>query len=196
MSVLMSLPGPIIVGAALMVGTSSTQLADFVRRTAELLAIIVSLFLYRSLYKQGEPEPSYKAKKERQANLWVGGAMCLSGVAMLFIALFSVGGEQGNVVPGLIIAVLGLVANTLFFFRYSKLDRENPDGILAVQAKLYLAKAFVDGAVTLALGFVLLFPGSSYGPMVDRVGSIVVSIYLIVSGLMTLKGVRPAVKEG
>ena len=42
MSVLMSSPGPLVVGLGLMVGQSSTQLADFVRRSAELLSIIMA----------------------------------------------------------------------------------------------------------------------------------------------------------
>lgn len=41
-SVLLSSPGPIVVGAGLLIGRSSTQLADFIRRTAELAAIVVS----------------------------------------------------------------------------------------------------------------------------------------------------------
>ena len=40
LSVLMSAPGPLIIGLGLTVGRSTTQLADFFRRSAELLAII------------------------------------------------------------------------------------------------------------------------------------------------------------
>ena len=45
-SVLMSSAGPIVVGAGLIVGQSSTQLADFIRRSAELLGIILSFIIY------------------------------------------------------------------------------------------------------------------------------------------------------
>ena len=45
MSVLMSSPGPIVVGLGLLVGKSTTQLADFVRRSAELLAIIAAALI-------------------------------------------------------------------------------------------------------------------------------------------------------
>ena len=53
-SVLMSAPGPIVVGIGLLVGHSSTQLADFIRRTAELAAIIVSWFVYRTIHQNVE----------------------------------------------------------------------------------------------------------------------------------------------
>ena len=43
-SVIMSSPGPLVVGLGLLVGQSSTQIADFVRRSSELLAIIVAFF--------------------------------------------------------------------------------------------------------------------------------------------------------
>ena len=40
-SVIMSSPGPLVVGLGLLAGSSATQIADFVRRSAELLAIIM-----------------------------------------------------------------------------------------------------------------------------------------------------------
>ena len=47
MSVLMSAPGPLIIGLGLLVGRSSTQIADFIRRSAELLAIIMAFVIYK-----------------------------------------------------------------------------------------------------------------------------------------------------
>ena len=41
-SVLMSSAGPLVVGVGLLIGKSSTQLADFIRRSTELLGIILS----------------------------------------------------------------------------------------------------------------------------------------------------------
>ena len=37
LSVLLSAPGPLVLGLGLMVGHSSTQISDFTRRTAELM---------------------------------------------------------------------------------------------------------------------------------------------------------------
>ena len=52
-SIIMSCPGPLVVGLGLLAGRSSTQIADFVRRSAELLAIIMSFVVYRVVTKQG-----------------------------------------------------------------------------------------------------------------------------------------------
>lgn len=52
-SVIMSAPGPLIIGLGLLVGRSSTQIADFVRRSSELLAIIIAYVVYKITTKDG-----------------------------------------------------------------------------------------------------------------------------------------------
>lgn len=191
MSVILSSPGPLVVGLGLLAGRSSTQLADFIRRSAELAAIIVSYILYRILYGKGEPESSRQQRLERIADRTVGGAMVLSGVAMLIIALVSENNEKGNVIPGFVIATLGVITNTWFWLRYRRLDRRQPDGILATQSKLYRAKALVDTAVMAALLVILIAPDSRAAGFTDLAGSLVVSVYLVINGIMTGLGRRP-----
>ena len=195
-SVILSSPGPVVVGIGLFLGRSSTQYADFIRRTGELAAIIVSWIVFRALHRSGEVDGVRKLKLERTANLCVGMAMCLSGIAMLFLALFSHNTEKGNVIPGLVIAVLGVTTNTWFWLRYRKLDLDKPDPILAVQKKLYRAKSLVDACVTVALAAVAVAPESSAARYMDLGGSMIVSVYLIVTGLATIRafhkqGIQP-----
>lgn len=190
MSVLMSSPGPIIIGLGLLVGRSSTQLADFVRRSAELMAIIVAFITYKLVGNLGDPDK--KLQLERSSNLFVGAVMCLSGAAMIFITLFSGNTEKGNVIPGLTIAVLGVIANTIFWFRYSKLSRQTNSSILAVQSRLYRAKSLVDICVTIALSTVAIFPGSNASVWLDFGGSIIVALYLIWCGIKTISEYRTA----
>jgi len=185
MSVLMSSPGPLVVGLGLMVGQSSTQLADFVRRSAELLSIIMAFVVYNITSK--DADPARKQRLERLTNYFVGGAMCLSGAAMLFIALLSENTEKGNVIPGLSIAVMGVIANSLFWRKYTRLSKETANVILSVQARLYRAKTFVDTCVTIALLSVLLLPDSRISFYLDMIGSVIVAIYLIWSGVKTVR---------
>lgn len=184
-SVIMSSPGPLVVGLGLLSGRSSTQLADFVRRSAELLAIIVSFVVYRMTNGSSDGDER-KAALERRSNLFVGAVMCLSGAAMLFVTLFSENAEKGNVIPGLVIAILGVIANSIFWLRYTALSRQTGSSILAVQGRLYRAKTLVDGCVTLALAAVALFPGSAAAVYLDFGGSIVVALYLIRCGIKTI----------
>jgi len=82
--------------------------------------------------------------------------------------------------------VLGVITNTWFWYRYTRLNRETPNAILAVQSRLYRAKSLVDLCVTAALMSILLFPGSPVADRMDTVGSLVVALYLIINGVNIL----------
>lgn len=184
MSVLMSAPGPLIMGFGLMAGRSSTQIADFIRRSAELLGIIMAYVCYLvTAGKSGEA----REKTERLSNLFVGAMMCLGGGIMLVLALSSKSGDKGNVIPALVIALLGVLANTIFWRRYTRLNAESPNAILAVQARLYRAKSLVDGCVTAALLSVLCLPGTAFSHYLDLIGTAVVAVYLVHCGLRTIR---------
>lgn len=187
-SVILSSPGPLVLGLGLLVGRSSTQLADFVRRTAELAAIIVSWLIYGITNKDESLDEGRKARLERIANLSVGAAMCLSGAVMILITFLSDHSEKGNVIPGLVIAVLGVITNTWFWIKYRKLNNTDPNAILAVQSRLYRSKSLVDACVTIALATVAVFPESTAAVYMDVAGSLVVAVYLIVNGVITLRG--------
>lgn len=197
MSVLMSSPGPLVVGLGLLVGRSSTQIADFVRRSSELLAIIMAFVVYKLTTQDGTCDEVRKARLERISNIFVGLMMCIGGSVMIVLTLLSENGDKGNVIPGLTIALLGVIANTIFWRKYTKLNRSEPNAILAVQARLYRAKSLVDGCVTLALLSVVIAPASQISVWLDFIGSLIVALYLVWCGLQTIyesfraKGVQP-----
>ena len=185
-SVIMSAPGPLIIGLGLFVGRSSTQIADFVRRSSELLAIIMAYVVYKITTKDGVCDTTRKTKLERFSSLFVGSMMCLGGTLMLLLAFASEQEDKGNVIPGLAIALLGVIANTIFWHRYTKLNNQEPNAILAVQARLYRAKSLVDSCVTIALLSVALFPSSVVSYYLDLIGSVIVALYLIWCGVQTI----------
>ena len=185
MSIILSSPGPLVVGLGLLSGRSATQIADFARRSAELLAIIMSFVVFKITCNCDECDGKKCITWERRSNIFVGSMMCLAGVVMILIALLIHDGEKGNVIPGLIIAIIGLTGNFFFWLRYTSLNRTSPNSILAVQAKLYRAKFLVDSSVTAALLSVLIFPNSLFSYYMDFAGSIVVALYLIYCGLKT-----------
>lgn len=186
-SVIMSSPGPLVVGLGLIVGQSSTQIADFVRRSSELLAIIMSYVVYGVTTGKAGNNEEKRARLERMTSIFVGAMMCLGGLIMLVLAFVSQNEEKGNVIPGLIIAILGVIANTIFWRKYTKLNKEQPNEILAVQARLYRAKSLVDTCVTLALLSVVFMPGTVFSYYVDKIGSVIVATYLIWCGVDTIR---------
>ncbi|MBQ5329300.1 MAG: cation transporter [Oscillospiraceae bacterium] len=186
-SVIMSSPGPLVVGLGLLAGRSSTQIADFIRRSSELLAIIMSFVIYKITNKNENFDENKKALLERRSNLFVGAMMCLGGAFMLILAFLSEVSDKGNVIPGLAIAVMGVIANTIFWRRYTALNKAEPNAILAVQARLYFAKSLVDFCVTIALLSVALAPESMISVLLDFIGSIIVALYLIRCGFKTIR---------
>lgn len=187
MSVLMSAPGPLVVGLGLLAGRSSTQIADFVRRSSELLAIIMAFVVYKMTAGKSGRDETGKAKLERLSNTFVGAMMCVGGSFMILLTLLSEQSDKGNVGPGLAIAVMGVIANTLFWRKYTRLNRAEPNAILAVQARLYRAKSLVDGCVTVALLSVAVAPGSRVSVWLDFIGSLIVAAYLIRCGIQTIR---------
>ena len=186
LSVLMSSPGPLVVGLGLLSGRSSTQIADFVRRSSELLAIIISFVIYRITTKNDVCDYEKKEKLEMYSNIFVGLMMCVGGILMIFVTLMSSDTDKGNVIPGLSIAVMGVIANSMFWRKYTKLNKIEPNAILYVQSRLYRAKTFVDGCVSVALLSVVILPKSQISYWFDFVGSLIVAGYLVWCGFKTI----------
>ena len=136
--------------------------------------------------KSGTCDEEKKKSLERKSNIFVGSMMCLAGAIMTVLALTISNSNKGNVIPGLAIAVLGVIANSIFWVRYTKLNKAEPNAILAVQSRLYRAKTLVDSSVTIALLSVLLLPKSPVSYWLDLIGSIIVAIYLIWCGIRTI----------
>lgn len=185
LSVLMSSPGPIVMGFALMSGRSSTQIADFIRRSSELLGIIMSYVVFRMTSGDTFSEER-REHWERRSNAFVGVMMCIGGSLMALLSLMGGAEDKGNVIPALAIAVLGVIANTLFWRKYTRLNKAEPNAILQVQARLYLAKSLVDGCVTAALLAVVIAPTSKVTAWLDLIGSVIVALYLVWCGSRTI----------
>jgi len=185
-SVIMSSPGPLIVGLGFLAGRSSTQIADFVRRSSELLGIIMAYIIYKITTKNGTTDEMKKARLERRSNAFVGSMMCIGGIFMVALTFMSDVTNKGNVIPGLSIAIMGVIANTLFWRKYTRLNKAEPNAIIAVQARLYKAKSLVDCCVTIALLSVAIGPESQISVWLDLVGSVIVASYLIWCGIKTI----------
>ncbi len=98
-SVLMSSTGPVILGAAAFFGRFSTQITNLVRRTAELLAILVSYFVYRVVNTGESVDEGRKMHLEAVTNRVMGLVMVASGTIMAALALFTKSEQVGNAIP-------------------------------------------------------------------------------------------------
>lgn len=203
-SLLLSAPGPLVTGIAVITSQSTTQLADFLRRSMELVAILISWWVFRQLNRNAVVDAAYQARMERTAGLSVAGAMAFSGAVLLIIALSRLSAYEpgGNVTLGLTIAVLGLITNGFFWRRYARFSREQYSAVISSQQQLYRAKTFVDICVVAALAAVAIAPAALATRYIDVLGSIIVAVYLLWSGmrnaqihLIRVKGLYPNARK-
>ena len=180
-----SATGPLFTGYALMTSHYSTQLADFIRRGVELIALFLSWWVFRQLQRNAAQKEADRSRLERMAGISVAGAMFCSGVVMLVVAIsrLSVFEPGGKVIFGLVIAFLGLLTNGWFWWRYTMLTREQYSAVIAAQMGLYRAKATVDLCVVAALAAIAVAPSHPVTRYVDILGSVMVAGYLLWSGL-------------
>jgi len=183
-ALLLSAPGPIVTGIPAFTSLSATQIADFLRRTAELVALLVGWWVYRTLRRRMGLDRTGRARMEARANGSVAGAMLCSGLAMLAVGVARLFAYEasGSVLIGLIIAVLGLVTNSWFWLRYRRMNRERFEPVVAGQQSLYRAKAAVDLCVVTALAAVAVAPGRPATRYIDAGGAVIVAGYLFANG--------------
>ena len=192
-ALLLSAWAPFVTGWAVVLSQSTTQVADFVRRTVELGAVAVAWAAFRRLRRR-EPSPAAAARLERIAAWAVGAALAVSGGVTLVLALqrdadFVPGGD---VRLGLLVAVLGLATNGWFWRRYAGFARERPGRLMEGQRTLYRAKVAVDACVIAALASVALASGRPVTRWIDLVGSFAVALYLLWSAGRAVAGHRGA----
>src|SRR6056297_3550118 len=191
---LLSSPGPLLTGIAALSSQSATQIADFLRRSSELVALFVAWWVFRKMQRDTSTDQIFQNKMSRIANLTVSIAMICSGIAMFIVGVvrlfvFNIGGK---VILGLVIAVLGLITNSWFWWRYWSMNQEIPDSVIEGQRNLYRAKACVDLAVVIALTAVLVAPNHPAIHYVDAVGCLIVAFYLFYSGTKMMKQLKQA----
>ncbi len=193
-ALLLSMWAPLTTGIAVVMSTSTTQLADFIRRSVELFALFVSWWVFRRLQREKELDTAQKARMEKIAGLCVAIALCFSGIVMLGLTLSRLDTFKpgGNVYLGLTIAVLGLITNGWFWRRYTNLTLEHYNSVIDTQRQLYRAKAFVDLCIIIALTAVAVNPAHPVTRYIDLLGSVAVAGYLLWSGLSTVRTVKLA----
>ncbi|MBW6455092.1 MAG: cation transporter [Trueperaceae bacterium] len=188
-ALLLSAWAPFVTGWAVVLSQSTTQVADFVRRTVELAAIAVAWAIFRRLRRR-RPGPSDAERLERLAAWAVAAALGVSGGVTLLLSVrraadFAPGGD---VRLGLLVAVLGLLTNGWFWRRYAGFARERPGRLMDGQRTLYRAKVAVDACVIAALASVALAPGRPATRWIDLAGSVAVALYLLWSAVRAAAG--------
>ena len=179
-SLALSAWGPPVTALAVVLSHSTTQLADFVRRTTELVAIAVAYLAHRRTAATDVPA-SVRLRWEARALRATRATLTVSGVAIatLAVARGTTFRPGGPLWIGLTVAALGLLVNAGFWRRYVRLEGLAPDPVVASQRILFRAKCLVDAAVVASLTTAMLASGRPVARGADLAGSLAVAAYLL-----------------
>lgn len=175
-------------GISAVVGGTMTLYADFCRRFLEFLATLVSFFTYRWIGKRPKLSSEIQKKIQKRACVVTGAAMVCSSILLAFVSItgFSVEPYNGNVIPGFIIAILGVILNGYFFVSYKRSLAKQFDPIIHSQYMMYRAKTGVDSCVVLTLGCILFIPKWEFLPWLDLGCTLIVACCLLVEGVRNI----------
>ena len=175
-------------GIAAAMGGTLTLYADFCRRFLEMLATVVSFCVYRWMGKHTEIPIEQQGKIKKRTCAITGIAMVLSSILLALVSVlgFSTEPYEGNVIPGFIIAVLGVLLNFYFFISYKKSLKRQFDAIIHSQYVMYRAKTGVDTCVVFTLGCILFVPKWSLLPWIDLGCTLIVAGCLFVEGMKNI----------
>lgn len=187
LSCLLSGWAPFVTGYAALLGQSILLFGDFLRRTSELVGLILAWYTTRKINQCRITDSSQILKREQLSSLIVALIMLLSAIVVGFSSIhrFMDPQETSNIVLGLFVAISGTLVNGWFFLRYAKLNKLHSGPILKSQINLYRAKTILDIGVALILILTKTLP-SPYSQYIDPLGSLGLAILLLVSGIKTL----------
>lgn len=179
-SILLSTPGVIVLFIGALMGKSSTQLADLIRKSLELIALIASFIIFLITINR-HLEKNEETKLNSFVNVIIACSMFVSGIMIVIVSILNLHKERGNVTLSLIISILGVMTNGYLYFKYRKFSKEN-DSFHSLQ-ELYKAKTIIDFVVSLSLLIMTLFKEMFFINYVDLCGCLIVVGYLVYTGI-------------
>ena len=181
LSVVFSSFGPIVTFIAMMMNSSSTQIADFIRRTVELSVLILALYVYLRIHKK---EMGHNIVNKYKVSIYrlLAIVLLLSSFVLFYLfilALINPSIPEGSVWLGLSIAILGVCFNGYFMIRYKKFNHQKESFVMDSQSKMYQAKTLVDLNVVIALSSIIIFRNSTLSYWIDTLGTLFIAVYLL-----------------
>jgi len=179
---MISLAAPVTTLAAFILGGAAVQLADFLRRSSELVGLFFAWWTFRRTGGKSSAE-GITCRLEHITSLVIAAAMILSFLLIAYSTVQRLLDPQplGMITPGLVIPIGGIAVNGWFWRRGSRLARRESSPVIESQWRLCRAKTVLDVCVLLTLVLTILMqelPASRY---IDTVGSGIIGIFLLVS---------------
>lgn len=186
---LLSAWAPLAGAVAVILGPSSILIADFLRRSSELVVLLVSWRVFRRAAREGDAASAHVALSERRTSLLVAAVMLVSVVLILISGgvRFARDAEMGWILPGLLIACAGGGVNFWLWRRHRGLDKRAPSPLIEAQWRFYRGKTFVDGCVIVTLLAGAALRGSEISDYIDATGALLIAAVLGLSARRVLQ---------
>lgn len=181
---LISLTAPLATAAAFLLGRSAVQLADFIRRTSELLALFLAWLTLRKVSAGETAEYNYGyARLESLSSLLISVVMFISFGLITYSSLlrFLDPVPLGWVAPGLVVPAGGMVVNGWFWRRGSLLARSESTPVIEAQWRLCRSKTILDVCVLVTLVVAVILGDGPWTRRTDLAGSLAIGVFLLVS---------------
>lgn len=169
---------------AVILGHSTTLLADWLRSFSETFAILLSWLTLRKVTRGSRADYDYGyGKLESLSSLIVAAAMTLSFAAVVFIAVSRIRQPEPvrQVGWGLVVSIGAAMINLTLWRRNYHLARQEQSPIMESQWRLFRAKAVVNLTVILTLGLSVLLRRFAWSVYIDPIGSLIVAGFLLAS---------------
>lgn len=178
---------PLTYGWAAYVGESMFMVADLLRRSSELAALVLAWYVYRRARVKNVDSQVYR-RWERYSNTLLAAVMLFSVIVILIRAYARLldPAAVGQVGWGVLIGFLGVIVNGWFWRRYVALASGSYSALAESQWRLFRSKTMLDGWGIISLGSALLFQSASWGRYIDPIGAFVPAAVLLVSALQIL----------
>lgn len=171
---------PAALAVALFLGPSTVLIADFLRRTSELLVLFMSWRVFRRIaHSPSRPLEDFDAS-ERRMSLGVALVLAISTCVILLAAGIRLyqGAEVGWIVPGLVIACAGGGVNLWLWRRNRRLAKQEPSPLIDAQWRFYRSKTLADICVVVTLISGAMLRSTAFSPIVDALGATIIALFL------------------
>ena len=186
---LLSAWAPAALGVALVLGPSTVLIADFIRRTSELLVTAASWRVFRKIARNPSQPPEAFEASERRVSQMVAAVLLMSTVIILITAAIRglSGAEVGWIVPGLLIACGGCTVNCWLWRRSRLLAKREPSPLIDAQWRFYRSKTIADICVIATLIGGAVTRGTAFSSLVDAVGACIIALFLATTAQRVLQ---------
>ena len=175
-------PALVPLAVSVIFGTSSTETADLVRRSCDVLSVLLAYVAFEITARIDPKNEITRKRIEAFVKYFTGATMCVSGIIMIDISIVGFGGEKGRVIVSFVLALIAALTNAILYFNY----RSMKNSILAVQAKTHFAKMFFNVLVSVILLVWLVVPSATVKSYVDLIGSLFISGYMLLCGVKVM----------